>query len=69
MESFFSRISPVKTNRPDRIPELSLPSLLEHSTKTSHCRNLFSPGPTAVLSPVTNLAMDMNNLAGLGRYY
>uniref|UniRef100_A0A3P8PSQ8 M-phase inducer phosphatase n=1 Tax=Astatotilapia calliptera TaxID=8154 RepID=A0A3P8PSQ8_ASTCA len=60
------RISPVKTNRPDRIPELSLPSLLEHSTKTSHCRNLFSPGPAAVLSPVTNLAMDMNNLAGLG---
>uniref|UniRef100_A0A669F2I4 M-phase inducer phosphatase n=1 Tax=Oreochromis niloticus TaxID=8128 RepID=A0A669F2I4_ORENI len=60
------RISPVKTNRPDRIPELSLLSLPEHSTKTSHCRNLFSPGPTAVLSPVTNLAMDMNNLAGLG---
>uniref|UniRef100_A0A3B4GL96 M-phase inducer phosphatase n=1 Tax=Pundamilia nyererei TaxID=303518 RepID=A0A3B4GL96_9CICH len=45
---------------------LSLLSLPEHSTKTSHCRNLFSPGPTAVLSPVTNLAMDMNNLAGLG---
>uniref|UniRef100_A0A3B4GQQ1 M-phase inducer phosphatase n=1 Tax=Pundamilia nyererei TaxID=303518 RepID=A0A3B4GQQ1_9CICH len=67
MESFFSRISPVKTNRPDRIPELSLLSLPEHSTKTSHCRNLFSPGPTAVLSPVTNLAMDMNNLAGLGQ--
>ncbi|XP_005929693.1 M-phase inducer phosphatase 2 [Haplochromis burtoni] len=66
MESFFSRISPVKTNRPDLIPELSLLSLPEHSTKTSHCRNLFSPGPTAVLSPVTNLAMDMNNLAGLG---
>uniref|UniRef100_A0A3B4BAZ9 M-phase inducer phosphatase n=1 Tax=Periophthalmus magnuspinnatus TaxID=409849 RepID=A0A3B4BAZ9_9GOBI len=28
---------------------------------------LFSPGPTTVLSPVTNLALDMNNLSGIGQ--
>ncbi|XP_030574682.1 M-phase inducer phosphatase 2 isoform X1 [Archocentrus centrarchus] len=68
MESVFNRDSPVKTSRPERILELSLLSLPEHSAKTSHCRNLFSPGPKAVLSPVTNLAMDMNKLAGLGSH-
>lgn len=51
--------------RPDRIPGLSSLSLPELSTKN---RNRFSPGPTTVLSPVTNLALDMNNLAGLGRF-
>lgn len=54
-------------SRPDGIPGLSPLSLPEQSFKTAHCRNLFSPGPTTVLSPVTNLALDMNNLAGLGR--
>lgn len=60
--------SPVRSglkSRPDRIPGLSLLGLPELST---HCRNLFSPGPTTVLSPVTNLALDMNNLVGLGRF-
>lgn len=55
--------------RPDRIPGLSALSLPELSTKNPQCRNRFSPpGPATVLSPVTNLALDMNNLAGLGRF-
>ncbi|XP_076604053.1 M-phase inducer phosphatase 2 [Chaetodon auriga] len=56
----------VLKSRPDGIPELSSLTLPELSTKTAHCWNLFSPGPATVLSPVTNLALDMNNLAGLG---
>ncbi|XP_044230958.1 M-phase inducer phosphatase 2 [Thunnus albacares] len=65
----FGNNSPDKSvlkSRPDGIPGLSLLSLPELSTKTTHCRDLFSPGPATVLSPVTNLALDMNNLAGLG---
>lgn len=65
----FGCTSPVNTvlkSRPDGIPGLSSLSLPELSTKNMHCRNLFSPGPATVLSPVTNLALDMNNLAGLG---
>lgn len=62
MESlnFFGNTSPVNSglkSRPDGIPGLS---------SNSHRRDLFSPGPDNVLSPVTNLALDMNNLAGLG---
>lgn len=73
MESFqgSGSTSPVRTvlrRRPDRIPGLSSLALSELSTKSSHCRNLFSPGPSTVLSPVTRLALDMNNLAGLGRF-
>lgn len=67
----FGCTSPVNTvlkNRPDGILGLSPLSLTELGTKNTHCRNLFSPGPATVLSPVTNLALDMNNLAGLGRY-
>lgn len=55
-------------SRPDRILGLSSLGLPELSSTTGHCRNLFSPGPTTVLSPVTNLALDMDNLAGLGRF-
>ncbi|XP_037551363.1 M-phase inducer phosphatase 2 [Nematolebias whitei] len=69
METCFSNTSPLKTAfnaRPDGIPGLSSLVLPDVSTKTSHCRTLFSPGPAAVLSPVTNLALDMNNLIGLG---
>lgn len=69
MEDVFSSTSPRNTalkRRPDPILGLSSPGLRELSTKTSHCRSLFSPVPMAVLSPVTNLALDMNNLAGLG---
>uniref|UniRef100_A0A3B4X1L8 M-phase inducer phosphatase n=1 Tax=Seriola lalandi dorsalis TaxID=1841481 RepID=A0A3B4X1L8_SERLL len=65
----FGSTSPVKTglkSRPDGIPGLSSFSLSDLSSKNSHCRDLFSPGPATVLSPVTNLALDMNNLAGLG---
>uniref|UniRef100_A0A3Q3BC66 M-phase inducer phosphatase n=1 Tax=Kryptolebias marmoratus TaxID=37003 RepID=A0A3Q3BC66_KRYMA len=70
MEIHFSSTRPLKAvfeDRPDRIPGLSSLARPDGSTKTSHCRNLFSPGPAAVLSPVTNLALDMNNLVGLGQ--
>ena len=66
----FSASSPGKSvlkSRPDAIPGLSSLTLPELSTKSSHCRNLFYSGPAAVLSPVTNLAHDMNKLTGLGR--
>uniref|UniRef100_UPI003AB09D82 M-phase inducer phosphatase 2 n=1 Tax=Centroberyx gerrardi TaxID=166262 RepID=UPI003AB09D82 len=66
----FGNTSPVNIvlkSRPDGIPGLSSLSLPELSTKNSHCiKTLFSPGPAAVLSPVTNLALNMNNLAVLG---
>ncbi|XP_071354940.1 M-phase inducer phosphatase 2 [Trachinotus anak] len=65
----FGSTSPVNTilkSRPDGIPGLSSFSLPELSSKNSHCRDLFSCGPATVLSPVTNLALDMDNLAGLG---
>lgn len=65
----FGSSSPVNMalkNRPDKIPGLSSLRLPELNTKNAHCRDLFSPGPATVLSPVTNLALDMNNLAGLG---
>lgn len=52
--------------RPDGIPGLSSFTLPELSSKTSHCRDLFSSGPAGVLSPVTNLALDLNNWGGLG---
>lgn len=71
MDSFDAFGSPSPANaapkrRPDGIPGLSSLSLPELSTKNAHCRTLFSVGPATVLSPVTNLALDMNNLAGLG---
>lgn len=69
MESFNVLGSPVNTalkSRPDGIPGLSSLTHPDLSTKDPHCRTLFSPGPATVLSPVTNLALDMNNLAGLG---
>ncbi|KAM9842866.1 M-phase inducer phosphatase 2 [Aulostomus maculatus] len=65
----FGSTSPVNTalrSRPEDIPGLSPFSLPDLNIKTPHCRNLFSPGPSTVLSPVTNLALDMNNLIGLG---
>lgn len=63
-----SPVNIASKRRPEGIPGLSLLSLPEQSAKNTHCRTLFSPGPTTVLSPVTNLTLDMNNLAGLGRY-
>lgn len=54
-------------SRPDGIPGLASLALPELGAKTSHCiKTLYSPGPATVLSPVTNLAFNMNNLAGLG---
>ncbi|XP_015199366.2 M-phase inducer phosphatase 2 [Lepisosteus oculatus] len=61
-EVFFSDFSP-------RVPQarggaLSLPGL---GSRDSPCtRTLFSPEPPAVLSPVTNLALNMTHLAVLG---
>ncbi|XP_043110517.1 M-phase inducer phosphatase 2 [Puntigrus tetrazona] len=46
-----------------RPPRLSLPEI---GARGSPCASLASPGPMAVLSPVTNLALNMNNLAVLG---
>uniref|UniRef100_A0A3B3VLU7 M-phase inducer phosphatase n=1 Tax=Poecilia latipinna TaxID=48699 RepID=A0A3B3VLU7_9TELE len=69
METRFGSASPQSVafkRRPDGIPGLSSLNLPDISGRSSHCRNLFSPGPATVLSPVTNLALDMNNLAGLG---
>ncbi|CAM9324614.1 unnamed protein product [Lampetra planeri] len=65
----FGATSPARNGlkrRPDDIPGLSSSSHLDLNTKSPHCRNLFSPGPSTVLSPITNLALDMDNLAGLG---
>lgn len=72
MEPRFGSASPQSVafkSRPNAIPGLSSLNLPDVSGRSSHCRNLFSPGPATVLSPVTNLALDMNNLAGLGRYH
>ncbi|KAM6912488.1 M-phase inducer phosphatase 2 [Xenentodon cancila] len=70
MDSLFDSTSPVNAvtkSRPETIPGLSSLTLGELSTKNSHRKNLFT-GPAAVLSPVTNLALDMDNLAGLGSF-
>ncbi|XP_064190806.1 M-phase inducer phosphatase 2 [Anguilla rostrata] len=66
-----SELSPVNTKfgyaRPDGIPGLSSLSLPGKCLSNSPClRKLFSPEPAAVLSPVTNLALNMTNLAVLG---
>ncbi|XP_015250269.1 M-phase inducer phosphatase 2 [Cyprinodon tularosa] len=69
MESRFAPASPLSVafkSRPDGIPGFSSLTLPDMNGKNSHCRNLFSPGPETVLSPVTNLALDMNKLVGLG---
>lgn len=60
-------VSPVNRRRPDGIPRFSSLSLPELGRKNSPClKNLFSPDPASVLSPVTNLALNMDNLLGLG---
>ncbi|KAG5848203.1 hypothetical protein ANANG_G00095970 [Anguilla anguilla] len=66
-----SELSPVNTKfgyaRPDGIPGLSSLSLPGKCLSNSPClRKLFSPEPATVLSPVTNLALNMTNLAVLG---
>ncbi|XP_068608011.1 M-phase inducer phosphatase 2 [Brachionichthys hirsutus] len=62
-----SPVNIVYKSRPDDIPGVSPLSLAELNSN-SHCRNLFSPGPSTMLSPVTNLTLDLNNLAGLGNH-
>ncbi|KAM4624719.1 M-phase inducer phosphatase 2 [Polymixia lowei] len=62
----FGNTSPVHTflsSRPDGIPGLASLSLPDLGTQSPH---LFFPGPSAVLSPVTNLAYNMDNILGLG---
>ncbi|KAI7805943.1 M-phase inducer phosphatase 2 [Triplophysa rosa] len=63
-------ISPVDDHfitGPDSVPRPPRLSLPELGLRGSPCtKNLASPGPMAVLSPVTNLALNLNNLAVLG---
>ncbi|KAJ8271624.1 hypothetical protein COCON_G00104830 [Conger conger] len=65
-----SELSPVNTKfgyrRPDGIPGLDSFSLPGKCSNSPCLRKLFSPEPAAVLSPVTNLALNMTNLAVLG---
>ncbi|KAL6487353.1 hypothetical protein MHYP_G00039790 [Metynnis hypsauchen] len=63
----FSPVSDQLSSGLDSVSRLSRPSLPEIGAKGSPCmKNLFSPGPAAVLSPVTNLTLNMDNLAVLG---
>ncbi|XP_072533935.1 M-phase inducer phosphatase 2 [Salminus brasiliensis] len=65
--SDFSPVSDQLSMEPDSFSRLPRPSLPELGAKGSPCiKNLFSPGPAAVLSPVTNLTLNMDNLAVLG---
>ncbi|XP_077476464.1 M-phase inducer phosphatase 2 [Stigmatopora argus] len=70
MDQLLGSIRPLGSevrSRPDDIPGLSSSAMpLDASHATAHCRTLFSPGPAVVHSPVTNLALDMNKLVGLG---
>ncbi|KAJ8389527.1 hypothetical protein AAFF_G00119170 [Aldrovandia affinis] len=63
-------LSPFNTKcgcrRPDGIPGLSSLSLPGKCSNSPCLRNLFSPDPATVLSPVTNLALNLTNLAVLG---
>ncbi|KAM9477936.1 M-phase inducer phosphatase 2 isoform 2-T2 [Clarias gariepinus] len=64
--SDFSPVSLELGEGPDSVPRVSRPTLPEIGLKGSPCiKNLFSPGNTAVLSPVTNLTLNMDNLAVL----
>ncbi|XP_037097876.1 M-phase inducer phosphatase 2 [Syngnathus acus] len=69
MDEFLGCVRPVGTSarsRPDDIPGVSSLPAPDVSYKMAHCRNLFSPASPALHSPVTNLALDMNKLVGLG---
>ncbi|KAM9786653.1 M-phase inducer phosphatase 2 isoform X2 [Syngnathus typhle] len=69
MDEFLGCARPVGTSarsRPDDITSVSSLPAPDVSYKMAHCRNLFSPASTALHSPVTNLALDMNKLVGLG---
>lgn len=62
----FSPVSLELGAGPGSGPRVSRPSLPDIGLKGSPCiKDLFSPGPTAVLSPVTNLTLNMDNLAVL----
>ncbi|XP_061898401.1 M-phase inducer phosphatase 2 [Entelurus aequoreus] len=69
MDNILGSISPVgavSRSRPDDMPGLSCRSLSDANIHSAHRKKLFSSGPATVLSPITNLAMDMDNLVGLG---
>ncbi|XP_077394903.1 M-phase inducer phosphatase 2 isoform X2 [Festucalex cinctus] len=69
MDDFLGSVRPAgarATSRPDNIPGLSSFPPPDVSHKMAHCRTLFSPLPTAAHSPISNLALDMNKLVGLG---
>ncbi|XP_077419697.1 M-phase inducer phosphatase 2 isoform X2 [Vanacampus margaritifer] len=69
MDGFLGSVCPVgahATSRPDNIHDFSSFPPPDVSHKMAHCRTLFSPVPTAAHSPITNLALDMNKLVGLG---
>ncbi|KAF7710588.1 M-phase inducer phosphatase 2 isoform X2 [Silurus meridionalis] len=64
--SDFSPVSLEVSGGPDSVPRVSRPTLPEFELKGSPCiKNLFSPGTTSLLSPVTNLTLNMDNLAFL----
>ncbi|TSW48767.1 M-phase inducer phosphatase 1 [Bagarius yarrelli] len=64
--SDFSAVSLEQGVGPDSVPRVSRPTLPVIGLTGSPCiKNLFSPGTTAVLSPVTNLTLNMDNLAVL----
>ncbi|XP_026998067.2 M-phase inducer phosphatase 2 [Tachysurus fulvidraco] len=64
--SDFSPVSLEPAAGPDSVLRVSRPTLPELGLKGSPCtKTLFSPG-TTVLSPVTNLTLNMDNLAVLG---
>lgn len=68
LENVTKDVSPV-TSRLIRKPDKTSGFFsMSDMMMASPCINkkLFSPGPTHVLSPVTNLALNMDNLAGLG---
>nr|XP_013981033.1 unnamed protein product [Salmo salar] len=70
LENVTKDVSPV-TSRLIRKPDKTSGFFsMSDMMMASPCINkkLFSPGPTHVLSPVTNLALNMDNLAGLGSF-
>lgn len=66
MDVDFSPVSSRLTAGPDSSPRLSRPTLPELSVRESVMKNLFSPASSGVLSPVTNLVLNMDNLDVLG---
>ncbi|XP_019746127.1 M-phase inducer phosphatase 2 [Hippocampus comes] len=69
MDEFLGSVRPVgggARSRPDDIPGVSSLPAPDVCHQMAHCRSLFSSVPASVHSPVSNLALDMNKLVGLG---